>query len=263
MKIQVLLSTMFQTDHSILDKINLQSDAVVINQGDRDGSCHISYKGYDVTWIDSPERGLSRSRNLAIRNADADVCLLCDDDEILYDGYAENILQAYQTLPDAELIVFNVDFSGAGRTEKKFLSPQKKPKYRSYGSVHVSFALSAVRDRILFNTQFGSGSGVYLSGEDSLFCRDCQKAGLHCYTYPYTVAKVFCGDSTWFTGYNAKYFFDKGAYLAAAFPRVKHFYKWYFPLRLSGPSELGVAEMMRCIDRGIRDYQSRSAEAHR
>ena len=32
MKFQVLISTMFQNDETILDKMNIQSDVVVINQ---------------------------------------------------------------------------------------------------------------------------------------------------------------------------------------------------------------------------------------
>ncbi len=261
MKIQVLLSTMYQTDDSILEKINLQTDAVVINQGDRDGSCHIRYKGHDVTWIDSPERGLARSRNLALQYADADICLLCDDDEVLYEGYAQDIAEAFRAVPDADLLIFNVDWSDADMAEKPVTQLRRLPRFRSYGSVHIAFRLAAVRGRVRFRPEFGTGSGVYLSGEDSLFCIESRKAGLKAYTHPYTVAQVHCGDSTWFDGYNAKYFFDKGAYLAAAFPRMKHFYKWYFPLRLSKFSELSLAEMMRIIDRGMRDYQSRSAGA--
>ena len=35
MTLQVLVATMHQTDHSLLEKMNIQSDAIVVNQCNR------------------------------------------------------------------------------------------------------------------------------------------------------------------------------------------------------------------------------------
>ena len=59
MKIQVLVATMCQNDHSLLERLNLQSDAVVVNQCNSDGKTLLKYKGYDILWIDSTDRRLS------------------------------------------------------------------------------------------------------------------------------------------------------------------------------------------------------------
>ena len=81
--IELLISTMHQKDYSLLNKMNINSDAVVINQCDEDSYNEFNLNGNHIVWINSTERGLSKSRNLAIKNSNADVCLICDDDEIL------------------------------------------------------------------------------------------------------------------------------------------------------------------------------------
>ena len=76
----------------------MQSDAVVVNQCNSDGKTLLKYKGYDILWIDSTERGLSRSRNMALKNADGEICILCDDDEKMTEGYPELINKAFCTV---------------------------------------------------------------------------------------------------------------------------------------------------------------------
>ena len=84
---------MHQKDDSIIKKSNLQTDAVVVNQCDRDSIEDFFFLNKDnkrchVIFISTTERGLSRSRNMAIKNAiDADICLLSDDDERFEDDY--------------------------------------------------------------------------------------------------------------------------------------------------------------------------------
>ena len=63
--------------------------------------------------IYTTERGLSKSRNLAIANAKTDICLICDDDEIFVDNYEEIILNAYyenkNVLTEEAIIQFEKD----------------------------------------------------------------------------------------------------------------------------------------------------------
>ena len=125
MEIQILVATMFQTDYSLLDKINVQSDAVVVNQCDLDNINSFRYKNYNILWVNTTERGLSRSRNMALQNSTADVCVICDDDEHLSDGYPHMILSAYTNLKNADFIVFNINRIGWNEKEKEFKRPEK------------------------------------------------------------------------------------------------------------------------------------------
>ena len=67
--------------------------------------------------------------------------------------------------------------------------------------------------------QFGGGC-PHSSGEDSLFLCDCYRKGLRVWTHPYVLCCCKKDDSTWFRGYNEKYFIDKGCWLSLALPRT-------------------------------------------
>ena len=57
-------------------------------------------------------------------------------------------------------------------------------------------------------------------GEDTLFLKELIEKGLKLYKSPIRIASVDMSDSTWFKGYNEKYFKDKGALIEAAYPRI-------------------------------------------
>lgn len=261
MEIQILVATMFQDDYSLLDKLNVQSDVVVVNQCNREGINLFEYNGYNVLWIDSTERGLSRSRNMALQNASADICVLCDDDERLSDGYPSMIKEAYSALPKADFIAFNIIRIGSPITEKTFTKPKRIGRFKPYGSVHITFKRKrVVENGIRFDVRFGAGSGVYSCGEDSIFCMECHKSGLKMYTHPGFICEVTCEKSTWFKGYNEKYFYDVGAYLVAAFPKLKSVLKWYYPIRCRRLSELKMSEIISAINSGMRSFKSSQKE---
>ena len=51
MTLQLLISTMHQVNFTLLDKMRVASDAVVINQCDRESRETIEYNGYSILWI--------------------------------------------------------------------------------------------------------------------------------------------------------------------------------------------------------------------
>lgn len=256
MKIQALVATMHQNDYSLLDSLNLQTDAVIVNQCDREGEINLDFHGINVKWINTKERGLSRSRNMALRNSDADICIICDDDETLMDGYSEMVSSAYESLQSADFIAFNINRIGWNEEETLFTTPKKIGRFKTYGSVHVTFRReSIIRNRIVFNELFGAGSGMYTSAEDAIFCMDCHHSGIRMFTYPGVLCDVVCEKSTWFSGYDEKYFFDVGAYLSVAFPKSKHVMKWYYPIRMKKLSSLKWYTIIQHIDTGIKGFE--------
>lgn len=113
MTFNILISCMHQADTSIIERSNVQSDVVVVNQCDHDSVEEFDFvnkkgKTCHAKFICTTERGLSKSRNMAIRNAWGDVCQICDDDEWLADNGEEVILRAYAENPDAALIAFSL-----------------------------------------------------------------------------------------------------------------------------------------------------------
>ena len=131
MSLQVLVSTMFQNkEEALMLKMNINSNAVVINQcGEKiEETRIIAMDGKHITWVNSPERGLSKSRNLAIKNSDADICLIADDDMIYIDNYEEIVLKAFKDIPEADLIAFQV------QTLERCSNQAKKDKAKIYTS---------------------------------------------------------------------------------------------------------------------------------
>ena len=100
---EVLLSCMNQTDISLVDKCRSRTDAVIINQHTNNSYAEITVDGKKITMFSSTQRGLSRSRNYALSQATGDICLLCDDDVTYVDNYETIVIEAFQTLPQADI----------------------------------------------------------------------------------------------------------------------------------------------------------------
>ena len=217
MKLEVLMSAMHQKDFSIAYRSKIDSDLLIINQCDENRYDEIEVNGHTWRMISTTERGASRSRNMALDNARGDICLLADDDEELTDGYADHIMRAYETLPDATAIAFNLNRINYSmkKTYYRIEKIRVAPLYRNYGNPMFSFCLVDIKQHnIRFNEKFGSGT-PWGGGEDSLFQDDIRKKKMKIYEHPFEIATIdySCG-SSWFHGYTEKYFYNLGAFLA-------------------------------------------------
>lgn len=212
-KFEVLLSCMYQTNFDIAYKSKVDSDLLIINQCDKDDYHEIEVNGYVWRMISTTERGLSRSRNMALRNARGEICQLCDDDEVLIGGYKKNILDAYNALPSASMIAFNVKRINTVLKKKYYQISETKETKRSFASPMLTFRLKDILENgIIFNELFGSGT-AWGPGEDSLFIRDVRSAGLMICECPSVIAiQDYSNESKWFHGYNERYFYNQGAF---------------------------------------------------
>lgn len=69
MNLQVLVSTMHQTDRRLLERMNIRSDAIVINQCDHNCIENFTFRGHNILWMSMNERGVGLSRNNALMRA--------------------------------------------------------------------------------------------------------------------------------------------------------------------------------------------------
>lgn len=224
MRVQVLASVMNQTLESIAGKMRLDSDAVIINQCDRLGFAEMEYRGHNVRFFSFPERGVGRSRNEAILRADGDICLFSDEDIVYEPGYADAIVNEFEKKPDADMILFNVTINEERRTYH--ISSRKRVHWYNCGRYGaVSFAVkreSLLASGVTFSLLFGGGAR-YSNGEDSLFLKEFMGKGYKVYTAPVTIGREESEESTWFSGYNEKFFRDRGVlyrYLYGRLARV-------------------------------------------
>lgn len=258
MKVEVLLSTMNQTDFQIVSACNISGNTIVVNQCNKDDLIILRSDNPRIVWIDSVERGLSRSRNVALSHSSGDILLLCDDDVIYYDNYQEIVKNAFEKMPDADVIIFDIDEIGTNEKRRKATKSSKVPFFRTFGSVHIAIRRNTFqKNKILFNEYFGAGSGMYSMAEDALLFRDFHRKKMKVYRYPATISKVTFESSSWFSGFDEKYFYDTGAYLAAAYPKMHFLLKWYYPFRLFSKTELSILKMIRFLSMGIRGYKKK------
>ena len=233
MDIEVLISTMNESSIDCYKRFNLETNALIINQTDHNSYEEIDTGDFKVRMISTDTRGLGVSRNLAILNSKADVLVFADDDEVFEEGYAKTILDEFKAHPNVDFFIFKTIIYQDGKEIVKVRKEEDLALYKSlrYGSVHFVFKKEPiVRNNISVSTYFGAGTGNG-SGEDSLFLRDAFKAGLKLRTSTKLIAKIYNDDSTWFEGYNEKFFYDKGMLAKALFPKTYRLYIKQFLLR--------------------------------
>jgi len=221
MKVQVLASVMNQSMEQIAEQMNLGSDAVIINQCDRLDYEEMEYKGHRVRFFSFPERGIGKSRNEAILRADRDICLFSDEDIVYEEGYEEAVCREFEQNPKADMILFNIDVEEARRTyhitDRKLVHWYNCGRYGA-----VSFAVrrdKLLASRVMFSLLFGGGA-KYSNGEDSLFLKEFMGKGYKVYTAPITIGRENAGDSTWFKGYDKKFFHDRGVLYHALYGKL-------------------------------------------
>lgn len=214
LKLQVLIATMNLVDKDkIFKDLNIKTNAIVINQVTKPNFKLIDSHDSKFQVYSYQEKGLSKSRNKAIKNSDADICIISDDDMTYVNNYEKIIKSAYEKYPNADIIVFYVE-SAPNSLRKKSKLKEGRIKYLlslKVQSVQMTFKRnSIVENNIKFDENFGAGTSNYM-GEENIFLYDCLKKGLKIYSVPIKIAQLHDGDSTWFKGFDKKYLEVKGA----------------------------------------------------
>ncbi|WP_169698520.1 glycosyltransferase family A protein [Mesotoga infera] len=245
---------MNQKDMSIIQRTNINTDALLINQTDSNSELEVTNNGNVVRLINTTEKGLSRSRNKAIMSAHGEICLLCDDDEILVDNYEAIITNAFDSIREADIIAFKI-----ARKGKKYWNRIKSVNRFSslrISSVQIAFKRdSIVRKGVKFNEQFGAGSN-YPFGEENLFLIECLKNGLKIFFFPSEIGTVKQESSSWFKGYDECYFYHRGIVTAVCLGRITAVcYGVYFMLskRRKFENSIGLTKGLLCLMRGVFD----------
>ena len=252
MTLEILMSCMHQTDDALIAASQITGSAVVVNQCDREEERSYTTEHGTVRFLSTTQRGLTKSRNMAIAHSTADVCLLCDDDENFVPGYEEKILGAYEQLTQADVVIFKmVDRPCPFGDVPK---PLKFPQTMHVSSWQISFRRKKLLEKgVRFDELLGAGTGNGAE-EELKFLLDCQKAGLSIWYAPVEIARVAQTESTWFAGFNEKFFYNRGAttrYILG-FPLAAAYAVFYVvKKRKKYQSQLSPVKAMKAIFRGI------------
>lgn len=214
MTFELAIATMGKTLKQVfemLETMNVHCDCLIINQCGKDDYYEEYRNSQKIRIIFTKERGLSKSRNMALKNGQADILGIADDDLCYYDGFDQAILDYYQNNSNIDIVLFNIDdyyknFSSRSHICNFF-------ELSGYISMQCTLRLQSIRtNNLQFNELFGTGSEYFNSGEENIFLADCWRAKLK---IAYCNNKILRRDeceSSWFTGFNDESFiFTRGA----------------------------------------------------
>lgn len=257
MNVEVLVTTMNQGDTALYRKMNLSTDAVFANQGSRTEYLEEVINGRTVKTISTETRGVGVNRNLALMYASGDILLMSDDDMVYNPGYEAEIVKAFEVLPDADMILFEGDIVRHGQVIKRISSKTKRRRW--YNSMKYPTWLFAVRrsslekSGIAFSVLYGGGT-KFSCGEDSKFLLDCMKYGMKVYSYEYNLGKNINDTSTWFQGFNEKYFYDKGVLFKNMFHGIAPLMNLYIALRIKDDRTVSMRRRLKLLKAGRKGF---------
>lgn len=252
-KIDYLVATTGRSDLAFIQAMNIHGKAIITNQS---AQYHVTESG-DYTMITTPTKGVGINRNLGLALTKATYSLIVDDDMIFYDNATDIIENALKTYPNADIIIFNFDYVKNGNIVRSRMKKTKAINF--FNCLNYGICCTLINNNVInkynisFSTLFGGGC-IYSCGEDSLFFLDCVRKGLKVYTYLNPIGQNVYRESTWFNGYNEKFFYDKGAWIACAFPKLKHFIKWYFIVRFRKLSGIPLKKIRKYVNAGIKGF---------
>ena len=285
-RLEVLISALEAVPEELAAKMNLECDAVMVNQTDgvsdrlfwvadktiEDTHNELSHivvhstqhetqhdtqqSRHLVHCIEMKERGVGLNRNTCIDNIDPDkkIVLFADDDIRYGKGYAKKIVDEFAAHPEADMILFNVNVC----EERATYHNEAWKRVRSYNSGrYPAYSIAVKTDKLLksgvrFSLLFGGGAR-FSCGEDSLFFRECLKMGIRIYASPILIAGEEVRTSTWFCGYNEKYFTDKGVLYYYMYGRMAGIAARYYLMRHKDTwcKVIGTDKAMKLLKEGI------------
>ena len=255
MKLQVLVAAMGQQDTTLAEKMNIRCDAVIANQADRTEDITVPTAYGAVRMITTATRGVGLNRNVALAAADGDILLLADDDVTYADDMPQQVTQAFAEHPEADVLIFGMAMERDGAVFETRQEPFRRLRVwnaMKYGTYRIAVRRRAATDPPLrFHESFGGGC-PFSAGEDSLFLKACFDHGLSVYAHPYVLGRCRKDTSSWFVGYNEKYFYDKGVLVRHLFPRTAYLMAFYFGAYFKRETNIGLWKRLRLVYAGVR-----------
>lgn len=229
--IEILVATMNRATLDFLEPMFPFShfsnfNILVVNQTEPGVTLASPYPSVRV--LNSHDKGLAKSRNLALQNAMGALGVITDGDVIFDPNFEANILKAFSACPDAGVISFRVQKSH-GVLYKKY--PGQRVEAKSWlqllniMSVEMVINTKAIKKHsITFNEHFGLGA-TFGMGEEALFLKGIKRNNLKVMVEP-AILVAHPGNDTHAKIDIIEKYYTTGAVFTALFG--EKFYLWVF-----------------------------------
>jgi glycosyltransferase involved in cell wall biosynthesis len=181
--IEILIATMNRSNLDFLQSMFLFSgfynfNILIVNQTTKENILQSDFETVKV--INVFDLGLSKSRNIAIKNATKDILVFADDDIVFDLKFSEKILKAFNKYKNFDGFRFRFRIE-TGEFSKKY--PESfKPNLNWFevlnaSSIELVFKSKSIHNVVSFDENFGLGSFITL-GEEAVFLADSKKEKL-------------------------------------------------------------------------------------
>ncbi len=182
--IEILISTMNQTNFDFLEAMFLFSDyhkfnILIVNQTSENKVLYSNNERIKV--LNVFEKGLSKSRNLALENATKKLVIFTDDDVVFQPKFEMKIIKSFNLYNKNDGFRFQY-LNNQGSLAKKYPTTFKSKltnfEILNTSSVELVFKIESLKDlNLQFDENFGLGAKFFM-GEEAIFVSDGIKKGL-------------------------------------------------------------------------------------
>jgi len=251
-KIEVLMSACKVNSIKDIIKFKNINNGIIINQL-MDNEREEKYK--NITMYNSKDKGLSKSRNMLLKKMNGDIGIITDDDITFVKNYEEIISNAYTKHPDADIIIFNVQFGSRVHGKSEY---HKYSKITILGvmSVQITFRQKSIKDNnIKFNENFGL-KAKFGSGEENIFLSDALNSGLKIVHEPV----ILCNHpeiETTGEKWNEDTIKTKGAVSYKLLGKMHNIFKYYLLITKYNlyKEDFNMREFLKLYNLGLKEYK--------
>lgn len=137
-------------------------------------------------------RGVTKSRNNAIRLATGDVGHFLDDDVTYCHDYINSIKKTFEKNPELDVALFKIK-TGLGEPEYKDYPSERIKLTRilyELSTLEIAINLKSIKKAgIRFDERFGAGQELLIGTDETIFVGDCLKKELNVSYFPEYVAE--------------------------------------------------------------------------
>lgn len=261
--LEIIISTMNQTSLNFLVPMFPMChfsafSILIINQTTENNLLVSEFESVKI--INSYEKGLSKSRNLGIKNASKSILILTDDDVVFADDFSEKVIHSFQIFPNQNILRFQVK-----SFEKKFLrnyptnfiESLNKLELLNTMSVELVFRKSVFdKTTILYDENFGLG-GKFELGEENSILLDLDKENITVGFVP----EVLCYHDEKHSSINLSkqtVYYSSGAFYYRNFSSTFQFWillKLFFEIKQRKISFFDISNLYKQAILGKNDYK--------